>query len=148
MKERCEIVTITPLDARELPTWMPKWLAHFLSQNKRAHSKSTPSRLNCCTMLVTVFTKAVRLLAVPTFVENHREPVQPPKERIAFTFYRAKLDWWHWIWIWGKCSHILVGCRNKLWQQFLVWRAKGERCRSRGCYSMKNKGLSYESERQ
>lgn len=37
-------------------------------------------------MSVTVFTKAVLFEDDPTFVEYHRDPVQPPMDSRAFTF--------------------------------------------------------------
>ena len=51
------------------------------------HSKSIPSRLYFCTIFETAATNAVRLLAEANPEENHRDPVQPPIERLALTPY-------------------------------------------------------------
>ena len=50
-----------------------------------SQSKSRPSRLYWVTRFVRVLMNDERFWGEPTLVEYHREPVQPPIEREAFT---------------------------------------------------------------
>jgi hypothetical protein len=49
------------------------------------YSKSRPSRPYFWARLVTVLTKMDLFAAEPTLEENHREPVQPPIDKLALT---------------------------------------------------------------
>lgn len=95
-KRRKLAVSLTLMALQPMP-WVPGYsqLTSSVSEPSREHSfasedgsysKSNPSRLYFWARPTTLLTKAVRLAALPTFVEKCKEPVQPPTDNIAVTF--------------------------------------------------------------
>lgn len=56
-------------------------------EENSTHSKSSPSKPYFVTRSRHALTNAVRFCSVATAVEKYCDPVQPPIDRVAFTFY-------------------------------------------------------------